>query len=325
MDFTSKIVKAVNKCQTFGQSTQGSGIMHIGYGFDAAYVRPMGVSLTSIAVNNPNINIHAHLFYSSLGNGDLIKFERMVECYPHLSISLYNVDDQIIKMLPVKRYLPLATYFRLMMPNILTEIDKMLYLDSDVLCLGDIAEIMELDLNDKTAFTISDVNFIASKRIEALSLNLGKYFNAGIMLINIKKWNAQNISEKAFSLLCKTPDKFSFLDQDVLNIVLENDTQYIDKKWNFVLTSDNIPSDVKFLHCVSHPKPWKIFCQSKSQSLFLHYESLSPWSGSGLDDPTTYREARQYARFLFNNGSIKEALIWYKTYLIMKLKTKLRH
>jgi lipopolysaccharide biosynthesis glycosyltransferase len=324
MDFKNEIITAVNKRQAFGQSSQTPGTLQLGFGFDAAYVRSMGVSLTSIVVNNPGINIHAHLFNSSLNEGDLLKLEALVKQYSNLGVSLYNVNDKIINMLPVQQYLSLSTYFRLMMPIMLPKLEKILYLDSDILCLGDISGIIGMDLEGQTALVVHDVDHVAHKRVEALSLKSGKYFNAGIMLIDIKKWNTQRISEQALELLCKSPDKFNYLDQDVLNIILESKSRYIDKQFNFILEKEEIPSNIKLLHCTAHPKPWKIQCTSKVQSLFLHYEGLSPWSGIPLEYPTIYSEARRYSKLLFKNRCIKESIVWYKKYLIMKFKAKKR-
>lgn len=326
MDFTNEIVAAVTKRQTFGRTAQSKDTLHVGFGFDAAYVRPMGVSLTSIVVNNPNIHIHTHLFASSLSDGDLLKFESLVNKYLNLEISLYHVDDKIINMLPVKQYLPLATYFRLMMPIILPDIDRLLYLDSDILCLGSISEILEIDMESKTALVISDINRTAYKRIEALALKSEKYFNAGIMLIDCKRWNEKKFSEKALSLLCNSPDRFLYLDQDVLNLILEDDSKYIDKEWNYIRGEYALPSNIKLLHCTAHPKPWKILCNSKEQSLFLRYETLSPWRGTPLEYPTTYREAKKYSKQLFKQKFFKDSLFWYKNYLIMKIRSKMyRH
>lgn len=325
MNFSNEIKAAVIKRQTFGRSAQVPGILHVGFGFDAAYVRPMGVSLTSIVINNPDINIHAHLFYSSLGEGDLLKLEAFIRQYSNLVISLYEVNDQIFTMLPVKQYLPLSTYFRLMIPLILPELEKILYLDSDVLCLGNLSGILNVNLDNKTVLVVSDIDSTANARIEALGLKSGKYFNAGVMLIDIQKWNIQKISEQALSLLCKFPDKFIYLDQDVLNILLENNAKYIDDKFNSIMGKGEISSGIILLHCTAHPKPWKIHCISKAQSLFLHYEQLSPWSGTPLEYPTIYSEARRYSKLLFTKGRIKESIVWYKNYLIMKIKTKICH
>lgn len=325
MDLSGKINAAVTKYQTLGRMAQDKDILHIGYGFDVAYVRPMGVSLTSIAVNNPDICIHAHLFNNSLGDGDLLKFETLIKQYPNLRISLYHVDDTVINMLPTKKKWSLAIYFRLMMPIVLNDIDRLLYLDSDVLCLGGLSELMKLDIENKTALVVSDVDRTAPKRIKALELKSGKYFNSGIMIIDIKKWNEQEVSEQTCAMLCNSSIKFSFFDQDVLNLILENKVKYIEKNWNLLLTpeNDNIPPNVNLLHCTAGPKPWKIFCYSNSQPLFLHYQDISPWRGTPLLYPQDHREAKMYAKLLFKKRIIKDALVWYKNYVVMKINEKI--
>jgi Lipopolysaccharide biosynthesis proteins, LPS:glycosyltransferases len=297
--------------------------LHIGFGFDAAYVRPVGVSLTSIAGNNSNTSIHAHLFNSSLAEEDLLKFEALVKQYPNLKIDLYHVNEKVINMLPIQQYLPLAIYFRLTMPLVLPDIARLLYLDSDVLCLGNLSEIAKIDMDCKTVLVVSDVSHIANKRIEALALKSGKYFNSGVMMIDIKKWNKQKASERAFSMLCNSSTKFRYFDQDVLNLILEDNSKYIDKKWNFIRGKDTLPPNINLLHCTAHPKPWKILCNSQTQSLFLHYENLSPWKGTALEYPTTYTEARQYSKHLFKNKFFKDSFVWYKKYLSMKINCKM--
>jgi lipopolysaccharide biosynthesis glycosyltransferase len=324
MDYTNEIIAAVSKLQTLGNPASGPETLHVGFGFDANYARPMGVSLTSIAVNNPTTNIHAHLFSRLLGDEELVKLEALVEQHPHLGISLYEVNDTIVTTFPIRRDVSLAMYFRIMMPIVLTELDKLLYLDSDVFCLDDISGIMKIDMEGKTALVVSDIDSSTIRRIEALSLQSGQYFNSGVMMIDIKQWNAHKISEQFFYLNSKYLDKFVFVDQDQLNIALENKVKYMDKSWNFVLDKDDVTpaevfSNIKLIHFANHPKPWKVHCTSPAQPLFLQYQRLSPWNEVFLEYPKTYKEARKYSELLYKKRRFKESLVWYKKYLMMKI------
>jgi len=231
------------------------------------------------------------------------------------------VDEQVISHLPIRKYLPLAAYFRMMIPIVKSDLINILYLDSDIVCFNSISSVLSIDLSAYVCAAVQDIDSTRTQKVTELSLKTGHYFNSGVLLINIKKWNELDISEKALELL--TQRSFSLMDQDVLNILLETQVCYLPEKWNCAHGNPEIQKDIIFLHCTAHPKPWKAACKDEVQKYYLQCEKSSPWSEQPLILPTSYREARLYANLLLKRGTIGEALSWYVKYMGMKFQAKL--
>ena len=139
------------------------------------------------------------------------------------------------------------------MVNISTQyLNKILYLDSDILVLTDISECWGIDINK---FAIAAVPSQNKKRSLVLNIDENRYFNSGVLLINLKYWRENNLTLKFIDFIKNHSHLIKFWDQDVLNRVCGDSVLFIDEKWNYCgLYSDE--NDVNILHFVGMHKPW---------------------------------------------------------------------
>lgn len=325
MGIAEIIRQAVTVDERLNQIDLTTGL-HIGFGIDAAFARPLGVTITSIIVNNPQTEIIFHVFASTINEEDLQRLHMLESKYDNIKLLIYRIDDSAIAMLPTQFSYSLATYFRLMMPIILPGLKNLLYLDADIICLQNLNGLFGIDMSDSLATVIQDVDRVAEEKSRELELKYKKYFNAGVMCINITKWNEARISEQAIEILASSPGKYSLLDQDVLNILMDGKVKWLPRQFNFMPPKKETPaldlSDVILLHCANIPKPWKEACNSVTQQYFLHYQEVSPWAGTPLIMPTYYQEARRYAYKMWHLGNKGKAVYWMIQYIIMKFKEK---
>ncbi|MDA0624950.1 glycosyl transferase family 8, partial [Acinetobacter baumannii] len=132
--------------------------------------------------------------------------------------------------------------------------------------------------------------------IKSIGLNSNnKYFNSGVLFINVKAWNDFQVFEKFNQLISKRDYKFP--DQDVLNILLENKVNFIDEKFNF-FTQEKIHPVL--IHFVSSPKPWSVAASHSAKYLEYYYQS--PWKDQPLDAPKNSKEAKKYAKILWRQS-----------------------
>lgn len=140
--------------------------------------------------------------------------------------------------------------------------DKVLYLDLDILILKDLHTLYSKDISSYIIGATSEYTKNAFSPILDEKGKNGTYFNAGVLLINISNWRKNKITEKCFDFIklnsLDFEKKFTCLDQDVLNSILEEkDILYISNKYNYFLLFRITTLKEKFiLHYAGTIKPW---------------------------------------------------------------------
>jgi lipopolysaccharide biosynthesis glycosyltransferase len=179
---------------------------------------------------------------------------------------------------------PLTAYLRVFSPYVVgQDLDKLIYLDVDIIVQDDISKLWNIQLGDYTVAAAQDVGKtvdcawggIANYKELGLAADT-KYFNSGVLIVNPKKWRSENISVKVITALSTYSQYVQLADQYGLNVVLANKWLQLDDKWNwFAFKENDNPHLVHFLDI----KP--IFKSYNSQEVykeqFYQYLSLTPW------------------------------------------------
>ena len=212
------------------------------------------------------------------------KIKTLMEQYNNFSIEYINIDtEKYFKNFVTNSYITLPTYYRCIIPQLKLNLERILYLDVDIIVKGDIQELFNTNLDNKVLGAIKDLG--DSYYIKRLKFNVEidpshTYFNAGVLLIDCKKWREQNISEKLFNTEKKYRGKLLCNDQDVLNKVFENNYKMLLEKFNAL----TLKGDTVIRHYYSKPKPWEIKQDIKNSSqllqdvdLFWYYAQKTPY------------------------------------------------
>ena len=171
------------------------------------------------------------------------------------------------------------------LPEIFPDYDRILYLDSDTLVVGDLSRLSEFDLTGVCAAAVIDP--IASLRGYAL-LRLGTsvYINSGVMLLNLERMRAEGIAEKLRT--AKQREKIPFyMDQDSFNIVLNEKLRLLPPQYNWMpgnlehyriprrrvarlygLDENDFPIAPLILHYTNIVKPWDDEAASPANALW---------------------------------------------------------
>lgn len=186
-----------------------------------------------------------------------------------------NLDKFNLKLLQFKdkykslyenknSHISTATLFKFDIPNILKDLNKILYIDCDtIIAKNGIDELYNTDISDVYAGVVKDVVEMHEKYHEKLGLS--SYFNAGIMLMNLDLMRKDKITEKLIDYKAKYPNDL-FVDQDTLNKVLNEKVRYLPYKYNYLTITDkpvyynsyiyDEKSNPVIIHFVSPKKPW---------------------------------------------------------------------
>lgn len=297
--------------------------LDIALGFDNNYAMPAVVTMLSVIENTPNYNLNFHLFIDKVSEENIQKFKELRR--KNISITLYYLNNNF-KINPktlVLHITTISTCIRFIMPEILeSKTDRLIYLDSDVICLQSLAKLSQYNIENYIAGVITDTKDMQQTISKMYQIDSTKYFNAGVLLINTKKWCEENISKKALELI-NDGNVYKFADQDVLNILLENRTLLLPIKFNTKIKiaidahqEKEIRPYTVVLHYISQNKPWFKVYQSK---IFDHYFQLSPWKNETLPLSGNSSSIRNYAKYLMKQGAYCKSIYYYGVYLKYKL------
>jgi UDP-glucose:(glucosyl)LPS alpha-1,3-glucosyltransferase len=307
---------------------------HIAFCVDNPYFRSMGATISSIAANNPEIHFVIHVFAFDVSDDQRRRLAKLESAF-NLSTCLHIIDPSVFNQFAhftQSSYYSASIFTRLLIPTVLHgTAKKVLYLDADILCVGSIDELVRMDISDTIAAVVPDAEATTERRTVALGLKNRKYFNSGVMLMNVDLWMANAISEQTMAAILKDGSQYRFPDQDALNVVLDGRARFIGKKWNYLyglvgdLEADRRKLDIKegeavFIHFAGAVKPWNNWSGHESRNLFAKYHAMSPWSDMPMDEvPQNYKEMRMFSRFLFKRRRFADSIRWYFRYLSKKV------
>ena len=258
---------------------------------DGQYSKYLGVAIISM-LKKTNSKVHIHIIhdeYLSKTNKD--KFVALIDKYGQ-KLSFYEIKSSVFSDFgeQVGVY-SIGTLFRLFLPEILpSNIERVVYMDADILINTDINELWNIDLETNHVAACRDYGLPYLKHLpipcleERVSAN--EYFNAGIMVINLKFIrNDVNFTEKCIDMLKEKPN-YNYLDQDVYNVIFRGEVKYLLQKYNLFSKYVRDPS-CEAKDCIIHFAADNVNIDSPSwfDSLFLSYLKESPWSGGEYTFP----------------------------------------
>ena len=318
---------------------------HVAICMDKNVTKGGGVMLYSL-LSNIKSKIAIHIFYNGLLSEDEKGRFNKLSAEFNVPIIFYYIDNSYVENLFSTKDINTTTYYRFLCPYILKNIGnikKMLYLDVDMLCIADISPIFSCDLQNKIAYVVNDFELPKDEeakkyRLQGLELINCNYFNAGMLLIDIEKYVEEDIGEKALNLaMCNS---FPFMDQDVLNILLDGKTIFtssVEYNCRIYVRDDTFNKEkekIKIIHFTSRNKPWKSYTKFWSENsgvkntrntwiykyyrLWREYALKSPWCDVEYTEPKNCTEWRLLSREYYRNGNYKYAIQMYLKYLHSK-------
>lgn len=238
-------------------------IIPIFFSSDDNYLPCLSVAIRSL-INNASKN-YSYIIYI-LNNGvskdkaDMIL--RMQN--ENFEIKFVDVSEKIkplITDIGLRDYYTVAIYFRLFIASMFEQYKKALYLDCDIVVLGDISQLYFTELEDNILGAVPD-QIVASRKDyreyseKALGLDYKKYFNSGILVMNLDEYRKQEIEKKFVYILKKYNFNTIAPDQDYLNFLCKYKTKILDYSWNKECLRDGYSKKPNIVHYAFFKKPW---------------------------------------------------------------------
>lgn len=206
--------------------------IHITVSFDKNYIQHATVMLHSLLLSNPTNQFIIYIFFNDLDDETKKRIEANLALYPNFSIEWIKFDSSLINAFQLRKgHVNEYTFTRLFIPQILSHLPRIIYLDCDLLVLQDISSLWATDLKAKTLGAVNDP-YPFTRHNEIGFPEGKKYFNAGVLLLDIKKWNENAYMQKIVDKLTELGVMAGAWDQDGLNVLLYDDRLELDATWN---------------------------------------------------------------------------------------------
>ena len=232
---------------------------------DDNYVPFLTVALASMLDNASKNNFYMiYVLTSHLSEENMksIKKHEVENCSIEF-VQLSKELDKVQNMFHLRDYYSKETYYRIFIPNLFPQYQKVLYLDCDITVLGDVSELYNTEIHGYYVAAAQEevmqtFEVFGNYVEQADGINRKEYFNAGILLINCRRWRNKLIAERFVDLLNRY--KFRVVqDEDYLNVLCKNNVKKLNLGWNKTsYKNENFDDkDLKIIHWKINWRPWK--------------------------------------------------------------------
>ncbi len=243
--------------------------MNILVTLDANYIPYLNVMLYSFKKHHRDFDIKLYILHSSLKEKDVSETRKIID-----SLTLVNADDIALDNAPTTLRYPKEIYYRIFASRYLPEsIDKVLYLDPDVIVNGRVDTLYNMDLSDYFFAAASHTGAFV-RAINGIRLDMDEnapYINSGVMLMNLKKLRAEQNYGDVFAFIDKYKSMLVLPDQDIISSLYGSKIFTVDTfRYNMTeklfmlhspfeksLTLDWIRENTSIIHYCGRNKPWK--------------------------------------------------------------------
>ena len=230
------------------------------------HINPMVYSIEK----NTREKVRIHIVYYKLKAESLENIIKLNELLTNVELKLCKVREYQYDWLSKfkENSLPTEAYFRLLLPELLPDVKRILYLDVDMLVLDSLGELYRTDLGNNILGVVRDFPFTNDKNSWSYFL-LGefgnRYFNSGMLLMDLVAMRENNIVSRFMEFILKTSQHYLLGDQDAFNIFFFYNVKILEDKYNYIAENQKILQktnlEVVVMHYCgySNPKPWLIY------------------------------------------------------------------
>ncbi|MBR1601109.1 MAG: glycosyltransferase, partial [Alphaproteobacteria bacterium] len=236
--------------------------INVAFCVNNAYVEKVAVVITSMLENNRENYFHFYIFSSDLSEDSIKYLNKLKSRYKNFEASRVEVPVDLFKSLKLNiDYISIETYYRYAISDLLPDLDKILYIDADLIINKDINIFYDTDIADYYLAGVEDA-FIKSENYKPeIGLSTDDiYINAGVLLMNLQKLRQDCICKKFIEATEGLWDKIKYQDQDIINIVCKGKIKQVDSIYNFarenIMAEPNRQKEACIIHYTGKKKPW---------------------------------------------------------------------
>ena len=253
-----------------------------------------GVVVTSVGINVTSDDVMMYLLHNGLKRSTVKRLQKIADRY-NVGLKFLEIDLEILKDCPVDEkihYGNIMMYARLLLPSKLPNLDKVIYLDCDLVVCKDLKSLWETDVNDVAVTMAPDLLYQDKATLSRLGIN-NNYLNSGVIVMNLDYWRKHDVMKRLLAYISDKGNELIYNDQDSLNAILHDERRQLPVKYNvtphyFLKNPDNYPKEMHeeirdarinpiIFHFLGKIKPWSLGCYLPGKELFMKYQKASGW------------------------------------------------
>ncbi len=208
----------------------GGAPIEVCYAVNEDFVQHLCVSLASLLEAHPRRRLRVHVLHDGIAPGRLASVSATARPFA-TEVCFHVVDETRFASLATGFHFAPANYYRLLIPELLADLERVLYLDADTVVLDDLGAIYDRGAAPH-AFAAVEVPG-ADHRIRGLPRSAG-YFNSGVLLIEVAAWLAAGLGRRAIEFAEAHPEQILWVDQCALNAVAAGHWRRLPLRYNAV-------------------------------------------------------------------------------------------
>lgn len=249
--------------------------------------------LKSVAEHgNSKKNYDILLLSQDVSDTNVKKMEKLLSAWENVSLRVIDPSVLIDQYtFHIRGHFSKETYYRLVLPELLPNYDKVLYLDSDMIAMDDVAKIYDENVDGYLLAACHDADTAGlyngyekdKKRYTDKVLKLKEpyqYFQAGVLLLNLKEFRKRYTTKQILDFAVS--ENWQLLDQDILNKLCEGAVKYIDMSWNVMVDF----AGVRISQIIALAPRWlnEMYQEARKNPKIIHYAGpQKPWFEPEMD------------------------------------------
>ena len=257
----------------------------ISFSISDNFSQHIAVLMTSVLMNNAAAEFVFHILHRNITQDNQKLLSETGKRFGRCKVVFHKIDESIFAAAKLPSvHISQETYYRLLLPKILLDEKRTIYLDADMLVYPGIDELWNEDLEGHACAAVYHCPFPENLWIGASDSFMRKkqgYFNAGMILFNLNFIRCNKLENLPFEVLDRERDRIEYADQDVLNLAFCGKVKFISKRYNFTgkwgEEKDHKPVVIRHFASFSQ-KPWNCKLTRLSWISYARYLRHSTYS-----------------------------------------------
>jgi lipopolysaccharide biosynthesis glycosyltransferase len=289
--------------------------MHVACVVEGSYLAHCATMLHSVLSHASGSSVHVHVVPApDVDERAVRRLGAWLEA-AGATMTLHTVDDARCAGLPTVGFTGKATWYRIFLPELLPEAERVLFLDADLVVCDDLEPLWTTDLSGTylaAATNVCEPEYLGRPAQLGLA-GPGEYFNAGVLLMDLEAMRRDGCTQRLYEYGVEHADELVWRDQDALNVVLADQRTPLHPRWNTMNImwiadwADQVygreaaqearrSPGIRHFEGPADNKPWHWACTRPHRELYFEHRRATPWPRARLEGaraPKLRRTARR--------------------------------